>query len=197
MNHVLIYIPSYFDYVRLRNYFRREGLNFVQICEYSKVRSIRTIMHKYWNIKTAVFRISRSVVWVHFFPPWRWKQQAPAKRPLLSTILHGFMCHRNLIIWYLSLWEPTDCISLSQCLSHWILFHYTEGTERSPVESDCDIQGFFLAAYCRIPFCVLLHMTLYLVNLVRTKLYLFDLKTQFVPRSKHSAPVIETDKLVL
>jgi len=40
-------------------------------------------------------------------------------------------------------------------------------------------------------------MTLYLVNLVRTKLYLFDLKTQFVPRSKHSAPVIETDKLVL
>jgi len=40
MNHVLIYIPSYFDYVRLRNYFRREGLNFVQICEYSKVRTI-------------------------------------------------------------------------------------------------------------------------------------------------------------
>lgn len=46
MSHVLIYIPSYFDYVRLRNYFRREGLNFVQICEYSKVSD---------NIKIMVF----------------------------------------------------------------------------------------------------------------------------------------------
>lgn len=40
-SHVLIYVPSYFDYVRLRNYFKREGLGFVQICEYSKVRSIK------------------------------------------------------------------------------------------------------------------------------------------------------------
>ena len=64
MNHVLIYIPSYFDYVRLRNYFRREGLNFVQICEYSKVRSI---MCQYCNIKTAVFQTSCCVVRVHFF----------------------------------------------------------------------------------------------------------------------------------
>jgi U3 small nucleolar RNA-associated protein 25 len=36
MKQTLIYIANYFDYVRLRNYFKREDLSFVQICEYSK-----------------------------------------------------------------------------------------------------------------------------------------------------------------
>ncbi|CAG9764899.1 unnamed protein product [Ceutorhynchus assimilis] len=36
MKQTLIYIPSYFDYVKIRNYFKREDINFVQICEYSK-----------------------------------------------------------------------------------------------------------------------------------------------------------------
>ena len=36
MNHTLIFVPSYFDFVKLRNYFKKEELSFVQICEYSK-----------------------------------------------------------------------------------------------------------------------------------------------------------------
>lgn len=32
---VLIVIPSYFDFVRLRNHFRREQLSFTQMCEYT------------------------------------------------------------------------------------------------------------------------------------------------------------------
>lgn len=39
MSHTLIYVPSYFDFVRIRNYFKKEGIGFVQICEYSKVRA--------------------------------------------------------------------------------------------------------------------------------------------------------------
>lgn len=35
MSHTMIYIPSYFDYVRLRNYFKKEELNFTHICEYT------------------------------------------------------------------------------------------------------------------------------------------------------------------
>ncbi|CAJ0921741.1 unnamed protein product [Ranitomeya imitator] len=35
MSHTLLYIPSYFDYVRLRNYFKKEELNFTHICEYT------------------------------------------------------------------------------------------------------------------------------------------------------------------
>lgn len=34
--HTLIFVSSYFDYVRLRNYFRREKLSFTQICEYTE-----------------------------------------------------------------------------------------------------------------------------------------------------------------
>ncbi|XP_013029538.3 U3 small nucleolar RNA-associated protein 25 homolog [Anser cygnoides] len=36
MSHTLIYVPSYFDYVRLRNYFKKEDLNFAHTCEYTK-----------------------------------------------------------------------------------------------------------------------------------------------------------------
>ncbi|XP_026478291.1 digestive organ expansion factor homolog [Ctenocephalides felis] len=36
MAQCLLYIPDYFDYVRLRNYFKREEINFTQICEYTK-----------------------------------------------------------------------------------------------------------------------------------------------------------------
>ncbi|XP_053568343.1 U3 small nucleolar RNA-associated protein 25 homolog [Bombina bombina] len=35
MSHTLIYIPSYFDYVRIRNYFKKEELSFAHICEYT------------------------------------------------------------------------------------------------------------------------------------------------------------------
>ena len=35
-NHTLIFVSSYFDYVRLRNHFRREKLSFTQICEYTE-----------------------------------------------------------------------------------------------------------------------------------------------------------------
>lgn len=38
MSHTMIFVSSYFDFVRLRNYFKREQSSFVQICEYTKVR---------------------------------------------------------------------------------------------------------------------------------------------------------------
>uniref|UniRef100_A0A1A9W105 Digestive organ expansion factor homolog n=1 Tax=Glossina brevipalpis TaxID=37001 RepID=A0A1A9W105_9MUSC len=38
--HTMIYVPNYFDYVQLRNYFKAENLNFVQICEYTKKEKI-------------------------------------------------------------------------------------------------------------------------------------------------------------
>lgn len=40
MKHTLIYVANYFDYVRLRNYFKKEDIGFVQICEYSKDNKI-------------------------------------------------------------------------------------------------------------------------------------------------------------
>lgn len=37
MAQCLIFVPSYFDFVRIRNYFRKETINFVHISEYTKV----------------------------------------------------------------------------------------------------------------------------------------------------------------
>ena len=34
MSHTAIFVPSYFDFVRLRNYFKKEDISFAQICEY-------------------------------------------------------------------------------------------------------------------------------------------------------------------
>lgn len=39
-DHTLIMVSSYFDYVRLRNYFRREKLSFTQICEYTEENKV-------------------------------------------------------------------------------------------------------------------------------------------------------------
>lgn len=40
IDHTLIVVSSYFDYVRLRNYFRREKLSFTQICEYTEENKV-------------------------------------------------------------------------------------------------------------------------------------------------------------
>lgn len=37
MKQTLVFIPNYYDYVKIRNYFKREDISFVQICEYTKV----------------------------------------------------------------------------------------------------------------------------------------------------------------
>ncbi|KAM9788129.1 U3 small nucleolar RNA-associated protein 25 homolog [Syngnathus typhle] len=36
MSHTLIYIPSYFDFVRLRNYMKKQEMSFASVCEYSR-----------------------------------------------------------------------------------------------------------------------------------------------------------------
>ena len=37
MSHTMLLVPSYFDFVRIRNHFIKETVNFVQVCEYTKV----------------------------------------------------------------------------------------------------------------------------------------------------------------
>uniref|UniRef100_A0A7N6BVX0 U3 small nucleolar RNA-associated protein 25 homolog n=1 Tax=Anabas testudineus TaxID=64144 RepID=A0A7N6BVX0_ANATE len=45
MSHTLIYIPSYFDYVRVRNYMKKEEINFTSICEYSSKSEVSRARH--------------------------------------------------------------------------------------------------------------------------------------------------------
>ncbi|XP_078352383.1 U3 small nucleolar RNA-associated protein 25 homolog [Oculina patagonica] len=41
MGHTAIFVPSYFDFVRLRNYFKREAIECAQISEYSQPKEIQ------------------------------------------------------------------------------------------------------------------------------------------------------------
>ncbi|XP_029349830.1 U3 small nucleolar RNA-associated protein 25 homolog [Echeneis naucrates] len=45
MSHTLIFIPSYFDYIRLRNYMKKEEINFASICEYSSKSEVSRARH--------------------------------------------------------------------------------------------------------------------------------------------------------
>ncbi|XP_054470041.1 U3 small nucleolar RNA-associated protein 25 homolog [Anoplopoma fimbria] len=45
MSHTLIYIPSYFDFIRLRNYMKKEEINFTSICEYSSKSEVSRARH--------------------------------------------------------------------------------------------------------------------------------------------------------
>ncbi|XP_060919842.1 U3 small nucleolar RNA-associated protein 25 homolog [Labrus mixtus] len=45
MSHTLIYIPSYFDYVRVRNFMKKEEINFTSICEYSSKSEVSRARH--------------------------------------------------------------------------------------------------------------------------------------------------------
>ncbi|XP_065152566.1 U3 small nucleolar RNA-associated protein 25 homolog [Paramisgurnus dabryanus] len=45
MSHTLIYVPSYFDFVRLRNYLKKEDVNFASVSEYSQRSEVSRARH--------------------------------------------------------------------------------------------------------------------------------------------------------
>ncbi|XP_017281595.1 digestive organ expansion factor [Kryptolebias marmoratus] len=45
MSHTLIYVPSYFDYVRLRNHMKKDDMSFACICEYSSKSEVSRARH--------------------------------------------------------------------------------------------------------------------------------------------------------
>lgn len=45
MSHTFIYVPSYFDFVRLRNYLKKEDVSFASISEYSQRSEVSRARH--------------------------------------------------------------------------------------------------------------------------------------------------------
>ncbi|EEB05920.1 U3 associated protein Utp25 [Schizosaccharomyces japonicus yFS275] len=61
MGGILVYIPSYFDYVRVRNYFEDEAISYVSICEYTKNSDIsRARTQFYQNRKQIMLYTERA-----------------------------------------------------------------------------------------------------------------------------------------
>lgn len=70
MSHTLIFVPSYFDFVRLRNYFKREQIGFVQICEYTKDPKIARARDMFFNHQSDFLLYTERA---HFFRRFRLK----------------------------------------------------------------------------------------------------------------------------
>lgn len=47
MSHTMIYIPSYFDYVRLRNHMKKADMSFASTCEYSSRSEVSRARHHF------------------------------------------------------------------------------------------------------------------------------------------------------
>ncbi|KAL0178158.1 hypothetical protein M9458_027052, partial [Cirrhinus mrigala] len=45
MSHTFIYVPSYFDFVRLRNYLKKEDISFASVSEYSQKSEVSRARH--------------------------------------------------------------------------------------------------------------------------------------------------------
>ncbi|XP_017835962.1 digestive organ expansion factor homolog [Drosophila busckii] len=63
-SHCLLYVPSYFDYIRLRNHFKSEMVNFVQISEYTKKEKISRARDIFFHSGAKVMLYSERA---HFF----------------------------------------------------------------------------------------------------------------------------------
>lgn len=74
MGHTMIYVPSYFDYVRIRNYLRKQDLSFVQICEYSKEGKVARARDMFYHSQVQFLLYSERF---HFF-----------RRPVIKGIRH-------------------------------------------------------------------------------------------------------------
>ncbi|OZJ01731.1 hypothetical protein BZG36_05300, partial [Bifiguratus adelaidae] len=62
--HTLIFVPSYFDYIRLRNYFSEEGYSFGGLNEYAESRDISTLRSNYFTGRVDILLYTERF---HFF----------------------------------------------------------------------------------------------------------------------------------
>jgi len=60
----MLYVPSYFDYVRIRNHFKTEMVSFVQINEYTKKEKISRARDIFFHSGASVLLYSERA---HFF----------------------------------------------------------------------------------------------------------------------------------
>ena len=43
MDHTLVFVPSYFDFVKVRNWFKKEDLDYSEISEYTKDKKVAQV----------------------------------------------------------------------------------------------------------------------------------------------------------
>ncbi|KAF0302899.1 Digestive organ expansion factor [Amphibalanus amphitrite] len=70
MSHTMLLVPSYFDFVRIRNHFIKETVNFVQCCEYTKDGRVSRARDMFFHGKRHILLYTERF---HFFRRYRIK----------------------------------------------------------------------------------------------------------------------------
>lgn len=148
MSHTLIYIPSYFDYIRLRNYMKKEEINFASICEYSSKSEVSRARHffqkgdKQFLLFTERFHFyKRSVLflslwcswWDSFFVFWASLEDrvsqlisSPGSYPTTKPPMN-----KNHWIWW-AFWSHSHAMSINR-FKDWCLLAFFLGVNISPI----------------------------------------------------------------
>lgn len=67
-NGLILFVPSYFDYVRLRNLLRRESVSFTHLCEYSSSESVNRARDAFFHRRRRMLLLSGRF---HFYHRYR------------------------------------------------------------------------------------------------------------------------------
>jgi U3 small nucleolar RNA-associated protein 25 len=95
--HTMIFIPHYFDFVRLRNFFRREEtLSFCSLCEYTKQSDISRGRSNFYHGRRAVMLYTERI---HFFRRLR-------IRGIESIVFYGLPVYAHFYAEMLNLMSP-------------------------------------------------------------------------------------------
>ena len=96
--HTMIYIPSYFDYVRVRNLFRKLDVNFCTLCEYNSPQQVS-------RSRTTFYQKRRNIVLMterfHFFKRYR-------IRGIRHVIFYGLPSYQDFYPELLNMLEEAD-----------------------------------------------------------------------------------------
>lgn len=64
MFHTMVVVPSYFDFVKVRNWFRQSDLDFMDVCEYTKDKKVAEARDKFFHKDTHFLLYTERV---HFY----------------------------------------------------------------------------------------------------------------------------------
>ena len=95
LGHTLIYIPSYFDFLRLRNYMRKEEISFTQICEHTEKGKMAQARKRFFtNQRTFLLYTERA----HFYNRFSIKGIHQLVFYQLPTFPHYYTELANLLV---------------------------------------------------------------------------------------------------
>ncbi|KAF6022834.1 hypothetical protein EB796_018868 [Bugula neritina] len=131
----LIYVPAYYDYVRLRNYFHKEKLETSLVCEYSSEKAVKRAKKKFFTKETHFMLYTERI---HFFRRMHLKKirqlvfySLPTYPQFFSEICNMYKTSQLTDASCLVLFSNSEAHKLSMCIGHERTKHILTSTKKN------------------------------------------------------------------